>query len=47
MSDIFDMIYVEGDILSSMLNLFIFSFSLDFVLTFARCVMQIGRTSRD
>lgn len=45
MSDIFEMIYVEGNILSTMVNLFIFSFALDFVLSFARAVMQIGNSA--
>lgn len=46
MSELFDMIFVDANILATMVNLFIFAFALDFVLSFARCVMNIGIASR-
>lgn len=45
MLDIYNMIYVDGNILSTMINLFVFAFILDFVLSFARAIMQIGNSA--
>lgn len=46
MNELTELLLVEGDILTTMIRLFIFAFALDFVLTFARCIMQIGSAAK-
>lgn len=46
MNELSELLLVDGDILATMVRLFIFSFALDFVLTFARTIMQIGNSAK-
>lgn len=41
MQDIFDMIYVEGDILQTFIRLFILVFSFDCLIGFANAIKSI------
>lgn len=42
MDSITSLMYVEGDLVLTMINLFVFVFSLDFVITFASLIKGIG-----
>ena len=35
MQELFDMVYVQGDVIATAVHMFIFGFALDFVLGFA------------
>ena len=46
MQALFDMIYTEGDVIATAVHMFIFGFSLTFVLGFANIIRDAGRTAR-
>ena len=41
MADLFNSIFVEGDILATMVNLFILVLSFDFLLSFANAIKSL------
>lgn len=41
MQNLFDSIYTQGDILATFIKLFIFVFSLDFILSFGSTIKSI------
>ena len=46
MQDLINMIYVEGNILLTMCNIFIFTFALDFVLSMCNILKAGSRSAR-